>query len=286
MFSNFALRVIHRINPYLIWKLYAYKCEELLNKSRLILSFDCDTEDDISVVWDVHSKLLDMGITPVYAVPGKLLEKGEKVYQKIYDTGAEFINHGGREHTYFDASNQRHESCFFYDQQPFDILREDFLLGHQTLQNVLGITATGWRTPHFGTFQEREHLTFLYVLLNEYGYKYSTSTVPMKSYYKGPFYKDQNIIEIPVTGSFSEPFNIMDTWGYYASPERKRNANDYIIDCNNLSNFSSKYPILINIYGDPSHIHNQPGFFHSLHSLINNSNNLNYTQLIELNKVT
>lgn len=276
------LKILHRVSPKLIWHLYAKKCKKLFNKSLLILSFDCDTEADIAVAWNVHSKLQDMGITPVYAVPGELLKKGEKVYRKIHETGAEFINHGGREHTYFDMQEQRHTSCFFYDQQLDDILKEDILLGHQTLKDVLGITAKGWRTPHFGTFQSNDHLKFLYSILRELNYAFSSSTTPVKAYSKGPLYKINGITEIPVTGIYSEPFNIMDTWAYFAAPERTKSPSDYLKSSRSLATFAEKYPILINIYGDPSHIHDQPEFFEAMKKFSKIAKNINYNQLLEI----
>ena len=116
MLSFFFTRIIRRIKPEWIWAFYANKARHLLNQSYFILSFDCDTEEDIMVACDVHQRLKEIGITPVYAVPGELLKKGENVYRKLYETGAEFINHGGREHTYFDKKYQRQASSFFYEQ--------------------------------------------------------------------------------------------------------------------------------------------------------------------------
>ncbi len=280
MLTTYYLKILNRINPNLIWHLYARKCKKLFNKSKLVLSFDCDTEEDIAVVWDVHSKLLDMGITPVYAVPGELLKKADKVYRKIHETGAEFINHGGREHTYFDTANNRHASCFFYDQQPFEIVEQDILQGHEALQDVLGITPTGWRTPHFGTFQKPEHLRFLYSVLKTMNYSFSTSTSPEMAYKNGPIYKKDGLLEIPVTGIFSEPLNIMDTWGYFEAHDRFRARDDYLKTSQSLAKFSSCYPIFINIYGDPSHIYDKPEFFQAMKILVQASENMNYTQLL------
>jgi len=176
-------RLLNRNYPLGLWKRYAKLFQGVFTSSSILaLSFDCDTDQDIDVVWDVHSRLMDMNILPIYAVPGDLLKRGEKVYTRIFETGAEFINHGGREHTYFDKELNRHVSCFFYDQQTLDILKEDIVLGHNTLQSVLGVTPTGFRTPHFGTFQRNEHLTFLYQTLREMGYVFSSSTVPLKGY--------------------------------------------------------------------------------------------------------
>jgi hypothetical protein len=54
--------------------------EQGCQKLYLVLSFDCDTAEDISVVEELHHRLIDIGVAPVYAVPGQLLEKGEKIY--------------------------------------------------------------------------------------------------------------------------------------------------------------------------------------------------------------
>lgn len=280
--AMFSLKLAHRINPNLLWVLYNYKSKKILNNSFFILSFDCDTEEDIAVAYDLHAKLQDIGVTPVYAVPGALLQKGEKIYCKIREMGAEFINHGGREHTYFDVEKKRHASCFFYDQQVYSILREDILLGHQTLQEVLGITPKGWRTPHFGTFQHPQHLKFLYSVIQQLNYMFSTSTNPAMAYCNGPLYKRDGIIEIPVTGAYSEPLNIMDTWAYFAAPDRIKLPSQYLHEAQSLSSFAVKHPILINIYGDPSHVYNKPEFFEAMALLVKSAQNINYAQLLEI----
>ena len=108
------LRFLNRYYPIGLWKRYAKLFQAFPSSSSILtLSFDCDTDQDIDVVWDVHSRLMDINILPVYAVPGDLLKRGEKVYTRIFETGAQFINHGGREHTYFDKKLNRHASCFF-----------------------------------------------------------------------------------------------------------------------------------------------------------------------------
>lgn len=281
MTAPLYLKIANRLNPRILWSLYAHKEKKILPQSYFILSFDCDTEEDITVALDVHFKLQDIGIIPVYAVPGELLKKGEKVYRQIYETGAEFINHGGCGHTYFDTKHQRHASCFFYDQQSQEDLRNDILLGHETLQDILGITSEGWRTPHFGTFQKPEDLKFLYSILNELSYSFSTSTSPVMAYQHGLLFKKDGIIEIPVTGIYSEPLNIMDTWAYFAAPDRTKLPYEYTKEAQEIAHFSSKYPTLINIYGDPSHIHDKPEFFKAMALLVNSAQNVNYTQLLE-----
>jgi hypothetical protein len=274
-------RLLNRFHQKGLWHRYVkLSCDFLNNSSAFVLSFDCDTDQDAQVVWDVHSRLMDMGILPVYAVPGELLIRGEKVYQKIFKTGAEFINHGGREHTYYDTLKKRHSSCFFYDQQTQDTLREDIILGHTTLQNVLGITANGFRAPHFGTFQGKDHLSFLYGVLRELNYLFSSSTIPLKGYQRGPIYQDRGIYEIPVTGAFSEPMNILDTWGYFEAPDRQKSPEAYKDECTALAAFCTQNPLIINIYGDPSHIFNEPLFFESMKLIAQSMRNSNLSELI------
>lgn len=281
---NFTtLKILHRIDPNLIWNLYGRKCKKIFNNCYFILSFDCDTEEDISVAEDVHSKLRDIGVTSVvYAVPGKLLRKGEKVYSRIFENGAEFINHGGREHTYFDTKHNRHASCFFYDQQTPAALTEDIIEGHKTLKEVLGVNAKGWRTPHFGSFQNPDHLKFLYKMLKSLGYVFSTSTSPRMAYQYGPIYKRAGIIEIPVTGIMSEPFNIMDTWTYFAAADRSKSPSHYLETSQNLASKMLQFPLLINIYGDPSHIYDKPEFFQGIKTIVEVSENINYSKLLKI----
>lgn len=282
MLQDYKLRLLQRISPKLLWQMYAAKCAKVLNKAYLILSFDCDTEEDMQVVTEVHTKLQDIGITPVYAVPGELLQKGDKVYGQLYASGAEFINHGGRTHTYYDQAKARHASCFFYDQQSADAINEDIYAGHAILQDVLGMTPIGWRTPHFGTYQLPEQLAFLYKILQELNYKFSSSTTPRFGYAHGPSYSQRNIVEIPVTGIFNEPFNIMDTWAFFAAPERIKNPQDYITITEQLLDFMTNKPMLINIYGDPSHIHDKPEFFTAMRNLVSKARSINFTQYLGL----
>lgn len=281
MTSDLFLKILNRFQPERIWHNHGRVCKQFFNKPSFILSFDCDTEEDIAVAWEVHSKLMDCGILPVYAVPGKLLKKGEKTYSKILNTGSEFINHGGREHTYFDNAMNRHASSFFYDHQSLEDIKEDIELGHQILFEVLGVIAKGFRTPHFGTFQNPKQLEFLYSILYSLGYHFSTSTSPMMAYKKGPIYKKNHMIEIPVTGIYEEPFNIMDTWGFFAAPNRTKAPEDYLKTTSFLENLIDQYPLLINIYGDPSHIYDQPTFFQAMKKLSLCSENKSYTALLK-----
>lgn len=230
-----------------------------------VLSFDCDTEDDIRVAWKVHARLAEMGVRPVFAVPGDLLRKGEAVYRRIAETGAEFINHGDREHTYFDRDLGRHASCFFYDRIGHEAAREDIVRGHETLREVLGIEARGFRTPHFGTFQRADDLRFLHRVLGELGYVFSSSTGPLYGFRFGPAFTRFGLVELPVAGMGGQPLNILDSWCCFAAPDRGLGPEDYAREGRALGEVMARGGAgLLNLYADPSHIHDRDVFFETV----------------------
>ncbi len=245
-------------------------CRAGLTRPIFILSFDCDTEKDIHVVWDVHSRLADIGITPVYAVPGRLLEKGEKVYRRIADCDAEFINHGYAEHASFDESRNQYESFYFYDQLPRESVREDIVNGDKALREVLGIDPRGFRTPHFGTFQKEKELHFLHGVLKDLGYAFSTSTVPFFSLRYGPVFDRYGLPELPVSGCPDRPMMTLDSWSFRYAPGKAFTEDDYVRQIEGWVAFlecgGSSY--LVNVYADPSQVYNWPEFFEAMKHLV------------------
>lgn len=257
------------INPELLFRNYFRLCRQQgLTRPYFILSFDCDTVQDIEVVAGVHARLQDMGITPVYAVPGQLLEKGQSVYRQIANTGAEFINHGYTEHCHYDSESEIYISSFFYDQLPSAVVKNDILQGHETQIRILGRHPKGFRVPHFGTFQDDEHLTFLFDALIELGYQYSTSTLPLFGFCNGPAKKVANeFYEIPVSGCFDYPLTILDSWSFRFAPNRRVTESDYINQFSKMAQMIRKGNALLNVYADPSQIYNWEGFFESMASV-------------------
>jgi len=223
-----------------------------------IFSLDCDTESDLEIIDDVHNALLKFNIKPVYAVPGELLKKGANIFQKIALTAGEFINHGFKMHTYFDSTLKEYRSCFFYNQLSKDTIKEDIILGHKSHLEVLNKAPVGFRTPHFGTFQKNKDLKFLYSILRELGYKYSSSTPPLFGLKYGAIYEVNGIKEFPLSGCYDYPTILLDSWGFLAAPNRKFGIEDYIYQFKKIVNFftMNKIPGILNIYADPLHIFN------------------------------
>jgi peptidoglycan/xylan/chitin deacetylase (PgdA/CDA1 family) len=236
-----------------------------IDRVYLVLSFDCDTAADAAVAWDVHERLAALNVCPTYAVPGALLQQAPDVYTRIAAAGAEFLNHGGVEHTYFDTAAGRDASCFFYDELESPAIRGDIVKGDHITREVLGIRPTGFRTPHFGTYNTPAQLRFLHATLRELGYRFSTSTTPRYGLRHGPLSDRLGLPELPVTGAPEAPFEVLDTWGFFAAPDRRGTPADYLRQAALLADALAETRVgLINVYGDPVHIHDSDEFFEAV----------------------
>jgi len=246
-----------------------------------VLSFDCDTAKDAEVAVKVHERLRELGVTPVYAVPGELLNAAEPAYRQILETGAEFINHGYRTHTYFDTANSRYASCFFYDELPLETVRSDILDGDRNLRETLGIEPKGFRAPHFGTFQKPAQLRFQHDVLKSLGCTFSTSTLPLYAYRFGPAFREFGILELPVSGMGSMPLRILDSWTCYEAPGRRFGPQDYVREGRLAADrFETLGLGLLNYYADPSHIHDRPEFFEAVDRWARIAKPVTYSQLL------
>jgi hypothetical protein len=251
-----------------------------LDRLYLIVSFDCDTAEDIAVAATVHARMRALGITPAYAVPGELLAEGADVYRAIAADGAEFLNHGYRRHTYFDEAAGHYRSCFFYDQQTADIVEEDITKGDRAVREVLGAAPQGFRTPHFGSFQEPRHLRRLHHILRRLGYRYSSSTSPFFGLRYGPVFEREGVAEIPVSGGDGHALTIIDSWACFEAPVRELCAEDYRAETLGLARRLAGRCGILNYYGDPSHVADEPVFFETMAALARLAEPVTFAQLL------
>ena len=249
-----------------MWAKYIKRCSSI-ERTAFLLSFDCDTELDFEVLPQVVSKLQAIGIKPVLAVPGELIEKGKNVYIQMAASGIEFINHGYVQHTDLQLPERIYSSSFFYHKLSRDQIVQDVKKGHEAIFKHLGITPIGFRTPHFGSFQKGSELRFLWRLLQNMGYEFSSSTTPGVGIRKGPLWKER-ILELPVTGCPSWPTKVLDSWGFGFAPSRSVEKSDYINQIEKLEEEIKKgRNLVINIYADPSQVYDWPEFFEALEKL-------------------
>jgi len=229
----------------------------------VVLSFDCDTDQDIDVVEAVDDRVRDLGLRPSYAVPGELLARGAAAYRRVRASGAEFINHGDKQHCEIRAADGAYLSSFFYDQLPRATVAEDIARGHARHGEIFGAAPEGFRVPHFGTFSAPGELAFLYEQLLDLGYRFSSSTLPVVGARRGPHRARPSLWEFPVSGGFQRPLAILDSWGYRHAPDRSAEEGDYLAEVRALADWfaAEKPPYLLNIYADPSQVAEWPEFF-------------------------
>ena len=251
-----------------------------LDRLYFILSFDCDRPEDAAAAWEVHNRLMEIGLCPTYAVPGELLRKDADVYQRIAKTGAEFLNHGHRWHMYFDQAAGVYRSCFFYDELTSEVVEQDVVSGDKDVTETIGKKPIGFRTPHFGTYQTESNLRFLHRLLQRLGYVYSTSTTPGFGLCYGPAFRRYGLLELPVSGRGDKPFDILDSWSCFAAPGRTLTPDDYRRGALRMAQRLQGGAGLLNYYCDPSHIVDQPIFFETVRELVKVAEPVSYSELI------
>lgn len=247
--------------PSMFWKPYARKARSAgLDKLYLILSFDCDANEDIVAAEELDVWLRACGVNATYAVPGTQLEIGAAVYQKIAANGSEFLNHGYLPHT--EWRDGRYHSRTFYDRMTPAEVVADIAAGHETVERIIGVKPTGFRAPHFGCFQSGPQLALQYAALKRLGYRYSTSTLPKFALRNGPVWDAGGIAEIPLTGSLRFPFVILDSWtyleSYYEPVVTRRYGELFTQTVEGL--LAMGVPGVLNIYVDPAHVHKSGHF--------------------------
>jgi len=278
------IRMVSKILPRNLFKKYACQTfKKKLTHLYFILSFDCDTEEDILSAWDVHQHVTRLGVTPIYAIPGQILEKGSSVFKRILDNGGEFINHGYTKHAFYNTVNHRYESCFFYDQLSNQQIREDVIKGDQAIRTVLGIQPEGFRVPHFGRFQKPSQQSQIYCILNELGYRYSTSTMPYYGFVHGAMMDVGNLIEFPLSGGLMHPLSVLDTWAYFKAPDRIYSEREYAQQAHSMADYFTRnqYPGILNYYADPNHIVSNDLFFKTIYEMVQQAESTTYTRIIK-----
>jgi len=272
----------HHYPVYLVKRYSRLAQRQGLNALYLILSFDCDTDEDAEVAWEVQQRLNDMSVYPVYAVCGDLLRRGASVYQKIAASGSEFINHGDTQHTEIDPQTGLYRSCFFYDKLPRETVRNDIVAGDRAVREVIGKAPAGFRAPHFGTFQRADELRFQHQLGEELGYRYCTTTLPDWGLRRGPLFKDLGLYEFPVSGRGSALDVILDSWCCFQAPDRSLGPDDYLREATHaLSLYAYGGAGILNYYVDPCHVAGQPRFFEAVAEWVKLARPCGYSELLD-----
>lgn len=273
-----------RYFPRWLWRPYIQQAEQMgLKQLYLILSFDCDTPEDIEAANQIDLWLRERGIKATYAVPGQNLEQGAQVYRRLADDGAEFINHGALPHAEWRV-DRYWSITWYHEMQPHEVI-EDIQRGHDIVSRVIGRPPVGFRAPHFGLFQAKEQLALQYDTLNSLGYHYSTSTVPEFAMRHGPIFDVGGLYEIPLSGSYQFCLNILDSWGNIITPQQPvltdRYANLFMQTVDRL--LALNIPGVLNYYVDPAHVYKNDVFFRAISYAVERGiPTLHYSDLLKL----
>jgi hypothetical protein len=230
----------------------------------VLMSFDCDTPEDIPAAEQLDMWLRERNIPATYAVPGAMLQQGAEVYRRIADAGAEFINHGALPHT--ERRDGRYWSVTFYhEMSPYQVA-EDIQRGHEIVKQVIGKTPVGFRAPHFGNFQKPEQREMIYAVLREFGYGYSSSTLPELGFQHGPVVDVGGLWEVPLSGTIEAPYSVFDSWSHVVSPYKPVVREEYgDLFIRTLARLLELEVCgVLNYYVDPAHIVRAPAFYCAL----------------------
>lgn len=252
--------------PRLFWDSYSYQARKIGYREPLILlSYDSDTDEDAEASVSLYERLQKIGVPATFAVPGYQLERGAKIYRKLYKQGAKFINHGGGAHTEWRGS--RYWSINFYNEKSADGVRKDIRAGHKIFRDVLGHEPIGFRAPHFGHFQNDEALALIHDELSQLGtYEFSSSSLAHRTRTRGPAIQFEGMLEIPILGTYRWPTRIFDSYGHLLSMENRQVGNNYASKwIESVRDFQKHtIPALLNYYADPSHIDGNDDYFDAL----------------------
>lgn len=233
----------------------------------LLLTFDCDTDEDIAAARELDVDLRRRGIRAGYAVPGVQLERGAETWRAIGEVGAEFLNHGWQAHAEF--RDGRYWPATFYNEMSEAAVVADVRRAHQTLLDVFGTGPEGFRAPHFGSFQAPEQLELLYGTLRPLGYRYCSTTIPALGLARGPVVDMGGMFEVPCTGSYRCPTTLLDSWTYLTDRTHYHLGDEYfeLFEETITRLRELGLPAILTYYADPAHVLGQKSFERALDTI-------------------
>ena len=177
------------------------------------LSFDVDFPRDIAALPSVVELLERYEVRASFACIGRWIREYPSEHKSIVDAGFEVLNHTETHpnlyHPDYDYAAGDDLARERFNQIDPSRRREEIARCHQTCVEVLGVEPAGFRTPHFGAL----HVSDVYAMLAELGYRFSSSTVASQTKTSGlPYRTDEGIMEFPLSPCPEHPFAVFDSW--------------------------------------------------------------------------
>ena len=171
-------------------------------KSCFTLSFDVDMTKDVKALHPLLDLLSSYSFRTCFACVGAWIEKYPEEHIRILENGHEIVNH-----TYSHPNNEELNPKRF-NELTIKEQKDEIEKCHEICKRVLDYAPSGFRTPHFGVL----HTETVYPILNEFGYKYSSSMMAIKTPSFGSPYLKDGILELPLSLCPKHPFGVFDTW--------------------------------------------------------------------------
>jgi peptidoglycan/xylan/chitin deacetylase (PgdA/CDA1 family) len=211
-------------------------------KAAFCLSFDLDETPDLENLPWLLGLLKKYNIKASFAAIGRHAEKNPEIFRRIARGGHELINHT---HTHPDSPEfnpHKHFHRLSLKEQHSEIKK-----CHDAVLRAAGYRMKGFRVPHFGYQFTRD----IYPALERLGYRFSSSTVAVRTKTAGFPYREGKIWELPITCCPSHPYCIFDTSHAFRSRLVRHAPGEYTEAFRSLLRIGIDSGMLINIYQDP-----------------------------------
>jgi peptidoglycan/xylan/chitin deacetylase (PgdA/CDA1 family) len=180
-------------------------------RSFCVVSFDCDFPRDIEVLPALVELLSRYGIPASFACIGQWVRQFPDEHKLLVGEGFEVINHTETHpnlyHPSYGYARKEGLSRHFFNRLSKEQRLDEIERCHATFAEVLGVEATGFRTPHFGSL----HVDDVYEMLAKLGYLFSSSILASNCG-GAPYRTPEGIWEIPVSPCPLHPFGVFDSW--------------------------------------------------------------------------
>ena len=216
----------------------------LFKKAILLLSFDIDFKEDVKAIPKLIEELSQYDIKAGFACVGHWVKKFPSSHKLIVEAGHEIINHSNTH-----PNNEQTNPNQFFNQLLISEIKKEIKEADKIIKDYLETSPSGFRTPHFGHLNTNK----IYPVLKELGYRYSSSTLAIRSdSFGAPFIHPEGIWELPVTTCPYHPHSVFDTWHSLREKggwHKKRDS--FLKTFDKILNFAVEKRIFINIYFDP-----------------------------------
>ena len=213
------------------------------------LSFDVDYQADVKALDLLLNELDRHSLKASFAVVGQWVKAHTEPHRALVQAGHEVVNH-----TLSHPDNEELDPNRHFHLLGPEELKAQIMEAHRIIEDILSISPSGFRAPHFG----HQHTEAVYPLLRELGYLYSSSTLASRSPSFGwPHQAGQGLLELPVTVCPRHPFSSFDTWHYLRRQPNRHRPGDFLNNLNMLLNLAASGTFPLSFYFDPRDVADQ-----------------------------